>query len=161
MIGYWIVERFEGDKDTAGYYTAVWCASKMDMNLKARLFLPPYLRQSQCGISEGDTLFGIADDVTGIGAALFGEGTADFQYFFNADIQINKTLTVDKAVTMRDSLDVTKDITSTTGDVKATTISLKTHTHPATLTANVTGSMSPAGVVQASGPATGTTGTPN
>ena len=160
MIGFFIIDHFSGSQDAAGFYTSAWCLSKMDMNLGAKLFLPPYLRQSQCAISEGDTVFGIADDVSGLGVALYGEGNADFGYFFDADIEIKQKLTVDKATTMKDTLEVTKDITSVTGDVTATTISLKTHTHPATLNASVTGSMSPAGVVTATGPATGSTGTP-
>ena len=160
MIGFFIIDHFSGVQDAAGFYTSAWCLSRMDMNLGAKLFLPPYLRQAQCAISEGDTVFGIADDVSGLGVALFGEGSADFGYLFDADIEIKKRLTVDKKTTIKDSLDVTKDIKSVTGDVIATTISLKNHTHPATLTANVTGTATPAGFVEASGPATGSTGTP-
>lgn len=132
MIGFWIVESFTGAKDAAGYDTAAWCASKMDMSLKATLYLPPYLRKSQCGIGEGDCVFGISDDVTGLGAALFGEGGADFQYFFDANIEIKKSLTVDKSAQIKDKLDVTNNIKSAAGDVVATTVSLKTHTHAVT-----------------------------
>lgn len=127
MIGYWIVEKFTGSQDAQGYDTSAWCASKMDMNLKATLFLPPYIRKSQCNIGIGDTVFGISDDTSGLGVALVGEGSADFQYFFDADILVKK------------KLDVTKDITSssgniqaTVGDVTATTISLKNHIHQIT-----------------------------
>lgn len=116
MIGFFIIEKFIGDNDSAGFKTAAWCASKMDMNLKTKLYLPPYLRKSQCGIDVGDSVFGISDDTTGLGAALFGEGSADFGYFFNADIEIKKGLKV--------NLDVECD-----SDVKAGTISLKDHWH--------------------------------
>lgn len=116
MIGFFIVEKFIGDDDVAGFKTAAWCSSKMDMNLKVKLYLPPYLRKSQCGIDIGDSVFGICDDVTGLGAAIFGERSADFGYFFNADIGIKKGLMV-------------KDDIECNSDVKAGTISLKEHWH--------------------------------
>lgn len=125
MIGYYIVEGFTGQKDSAGYDTQIKAANKMDMNIKNILYLPPYLRKSQCNISIGDTVFGIVDDVTGIGCALFGENSADFKYFFDADVTIKKNLTVSDDITS-----TTGGITATLGDVIATTISLKTHTHP-------------------------------
>lgn len=125
MIGYYIVEYFTGEKDSAGYDTQIRAANKMDMNIKNTLYLPPYLRKSQCNISIGDTVFGIVDDVTGIGCALFGENSADFKYFFDADVNIKKKLSVTDSITS-----TTGDITATIGDITATTISLKTHTHP-------------------------------
>lgn len=172
MIGFFIIEGFTGAKDSAGFDTVIKVASKMDMNIKCELFLPPYMRKVSSDIGTGDTVFGIVDDITGIGAALFGEGAADFKYYYDADINIKQKLTVDKSTTLKDTLDVTKAVTandtitatknikSSTGDVIATTISLKTHTHPATLTANVTGTATPAGLVEASGPATGSTSAP-
>lgn len=120
MIGYWIIERFDGAPDAAGCKTQVVSANKMDMNIKAILYLPPYLRTAQSGIGVGDTVWGIVDDATGIGAALFGIGAADFGYYFDADIRIKK------------SLDVTGDI-STDADVKAKEldgdVTLRTHWH--------------------------------
>ena len=76
----------------------------------------------------------------GKGFAIFGQEDADYQYFLDADLEIQKTLTVDGAAALKDKLDVTKDITSSNGDVKAGSISLKTHTHPATLSVSTTGS---------------------
>lgn len=94
MIGYYIVEGFTGEKDAAGFDTQIKASNRMDMNIKNTLYLPPYLRKSQCNISIGDTVFGIVDDVTGIGCALFGENAADFKYFFDADIEIKRGLSV-------------------------------------------------------------------
>lgn len=138
MIGFWVVEKFTGDKDGAGYDTAAWCASKMNDNIKALLYLPPYLRKAQCNIDKDSVLLGIVDDVSGLGVAVYGEGSADFQYFFDADIEVKKTFTVDKSTSLKDTLSVSKtitaiqDIQSTTGDVIATTVNLKTHIHPIT-----------------------------
>ena len=94
MIGYFIVDGFTGEKDSAGFDTQINASNRMDMNTKNTLYLPPYLRKSQCNISIGDTVFGIVDDVTGIGCALFGENAADFKYFFDADIEIKRGLNV-------------------------------------------------------------------
>lgn len=118
MIGYFIVHKFIGEKDSAGFDSKILVASKFDMNIRGELYLPPYLRKSQSNIAVGDTVFGIMDNVTGLGVALHGMNMADFRYFFNADISIGKSLTV------------TNDITSTAGDVKATTVSLQNHYHP-------------------------------
>ena len=124
MIGWFTIEKFENHNDSAGYATSVIASNNMDMNIKTRLYLPPYLRKSQCSINVGSTVFGIVDDVTGLGMALYGDGSADFGYFFDADITVKKNLTVTKDI---DS--TTGNIKATLGDVKATTISLKTHTH--------------------------------
>lgn len=117
MIGFFIVEAFAGDNDSAGYKTQIKAANRMDMNIHVNLYLPPYLRRSQCNIGVGDVVFGIVDDVTGIGFAVFGEGNADYQYFIDANVTIKKSLTVQK------------DITSTDGDVIADGISLQDHIH--------------------------------
>ena len=85
MIGFFVVESFAGDNDSAGYKTQIKAANRMDMNIHVNLYLPPYLRRSQCNIGVGDVVFGIVDDVTGIGFAVFGEGNADYQYFIDAD----------------------------------------------------------------------------
>ena len=123
MIGYFIVDSFCSDADSRGFETRIGVSNKMDMNLKAELFLPPYLRKAQCEISVGDMVFGIVDDTSGLGVALCGFDGSDFGYFFDSDIQIKKSLTV------------TDDIKSTDGDVQAKTsipankISLKDHWH--------------------------------
>ena len=104
------------------------------------LYLPPYLRKVSSSIDAGSIVFGISDSVIGKGCALYSED-ADFSYFWNADVIINKTLTVDKRVKMNDTLDVVKDVTVSTGDVKvnigdvqagAKAISLVSHTHAVT-----------------------------
>ena len=82
------------------------------------------------------------DEVSGIGCAMMGIGDADFGYFYDADIQVKKKFTVDGATALNDKLDVTKDITSANGDVKAGSISLKTHTHSIT-EAQFTGTINP------------------
>lgn len=117
MIGFFVVEAFAGDNDSAGYKTQIKAANRMDMNIHVNLYLPPYLRKSQCNIGIGDVVFGVVDDVTGIGFAVFGEGNADYQYFVDADVTIKKSLTVQK------------DITSIDGDVIADDISLQDHVH--------------------------------
>lgn len=146
-LGFFIVEQLDGE-DTQGAAFMAKVKSQMNEAIKGTLFLPPYLRPNQCNIDKDSVLFGCIDDVTGKGFAMYGDGDADFQYFFNADIEIQKTLTVKDAVSMEktldvtgkatlsDALDVTKDITTSTGnitanvgDVKATTVSLKTHVH--------------------------------
>lgn len=94
MIGYFIVESFTGTTDGANSQTQINASNKMDMNIKCILFLPPYLRKTQCYISEGDTVFGIVDDVSGLGVALCGIDAADFGYFFDADIQVKQNLSI-------------------------------------------------------------------
>lgn len=121
MIGFFIVEAFAGDNDSAGYKTQIKAANRMDMNIHVNLYLPPYLRRSQCNIGIGDVVFGVVDDVTGIGFAVFGEGNADYQYFIDADVTVKKSLTVQK------------DITSIDGDVVADDISLQDHVHKITI----------------------------
>ena len=162
MIGYFIVDSFSKDKDSQGFETGINVSVKYDMNLKGFLYLPPHLRKSQCDIAIGSEVFGVMDDVTGLGVAMFGVN-CDINFKNLADYEFSKTLTVDGATTLKDKLDVTKDITSSTGDikasvgdVKATAVSLKTHTHPATLA--VAGTITPAGAVE--GTATGSTSTP-
>lgn len=128
MVGFFTIVEFIGDDDVAGFKVQAKVKSQMNENIIGFLWLPPYLRQGQSNIDKGSTVWGILDEVTGIGCAMMGIGDADFGYFYDADIQVKK------------KLDVTKDITSSNGDVKAGSISLKTHTHPATLSVSTTGS---------------------
>ena len=120
MIGFWIVEKFIGSDDAAGCKTQIRASNKMDMNIKSDLYLPPYMRKSQSDISVGDTVFAIVDDTTGLGAALFGVGSADFGYFFDADVKIKKSLDVDGDIST-DSDVIAKEIG---GD-----ITMRTHWH--------------------------------
>lgn len=130
------------DEDAGGFNRVAEVHNDMDKDMVYFLFLPPYLRESQCKIKERSKVWGIADTVTGMGTALFGFEDADVDYINRAEYHYTKTLTVDGAVTMKDKLDVTKDIKSTSGDVVATTISLKGHTHPITA-AQFTGVINP------------------
>ena len=141
QLGFFKILRFLNEgKDAQGYQTRALVESCMVAEWKCVLFLPPYLRQVSSSIDIGSVVFGIADSVIGKGAALYSED-ADFSYFWNADVTINKTLTVDKSVTMRDTLDVVKDVTVSTGNIKANigdvqagakAISLISHTHAVT-----------------------------
>ena len=94
MIGYFVIDSFINETDNAGFSTKVNVSSAMDMNLKYILFLPPYLRKVSCDISEGDKVFGVADDTSGLGVALCGLDGADFGYFFDTDIQIKQNLSI-------------------------------------------------------------------
>lgn len=134
-----ILEFLDEGKDTQGYQTRAIAASCMVPEWQFILFLPPYLRKVSSSIDVGSVVFGVADSVIGKGCALYSED-ADFSYFLNADLIINKTLTVDKSVTMNDTLDVVSDVTVSAGNIKATgdvqagskAISLISHTHAVT-----------------------------
>lgn len=140
MIGFFTVIELTGDEDAAGFKVQAKVESQMNENILGILWLPPHLRQGQSNIDVDSTVWGILDEVSGIGCAMMGIGDADFGYFYDADIQVKKKFTVDGATALNDKLDVTRDITSSNGDVKAGSISLKTHTHPATLSVSTTGS---------------------
>ena len=141
QLGFFKIVKFLSEgKDSQGYQTRVLAESCMVREWQCVLFLPPYLRQVSTSIDVGSVVFGVADSVIGKGAALYSED-ADFSYFWNADVTINKTLTVDKRVTMNDTLDVVKDVTVSTGNIKANigdvqagakAISLISHTHAVT-----------------------------
>ena len=135
-----IVKFLDEGKDAQGYQTRVLAESCMVPEWQCVLYLPPYLRKVSSSIDTGSVVFGISDSVIGKGCALYSED-ADFSYFWNADVTINKTLTVDKSVTMNDTLDVVNDVTVSTGNIKANigdvqagskAISLISHTHAVT-----------------------------
>ena len=140
-LGFFKIVKFLNEgKDTQGYQTRAIAASCMVSEWQCVLFLPPYLRQVSSSIDVGSVVFGVVDSVVGKGCALYSED-ADFSYFWNADVTINKTLTVDKSVMMHDTLDVVKDVTVSTGNIKANigdvqagakAISLISHTHAVT-----------------------------
>lgn len=142
MIGFFTIVEFMGDEDAAGFNVQAKVKSQMNENIIGILWLPPHLRQGQSNIDMDSTVWGIMDEVSGLGCAMIGIGDADFGYFYDADIQVKKKFTVDGATALNDKLDVTKDITSSNGDVKAGSISLKTHTHPITA-AQFTGTIDP------------------
>ena len=141
QLGFFKIVKFLNEgKDAQGYQTRALVESCMVSEWQCVLFLPPYLRQVSSSIDVGSVVFGVADSVIGKGCALYSED-ADFDYFWNADVIINKTLTVDKSVTMNDTLDVFNNVTVSTGNIKANigdvqagakAISLISHTHAVT-----------------------------
>ena len=141
QLGFFKILKFLDEGiDSQGYQTRVLVESFMVSEWRCILFLPPYLRKVSSSIDAGSIVFGISDSVTGKGCALYSED-ADFSYFWNADVTINKTLTVEKSVKMNDTLDVVKDVTVSTGNIKASVgdvqagpkaISLVSHTHTVT-----------------------------
>ena len=140
-LGFFKIIKFLNEgKDAQGYQTRVLAESCMVPEWQCVLYLPPYLRKVSSSIDTGSVVFGISDSVIGKGCALYSED-ADFSYFWNADVTINKTLTVDKRVMLNDTLDVANDVTVSTGNIKANigdvqagakAISLISHTHAVT-----------------------------
>ena len=140
-LGFFKIIKFLNEgKDAQGYQTRVLAESCMVPEWQCVLYLPPYLRKVSSSIDTGSIVFGISDSVIGKGCALYSED-ADFSYFWNADVTINKTLTVDKRVMLNDTLDVANDVTVSTGNIKANigdvqagakAISLISHTHAVT-----------------------------
>lgn len=141
QLGFFKIVKFlDEGKDSQGYQTRVLAESCMASEWQCVLYLPPYLRKVSSSIDVGSIVFCIADSVIGKGCALYSED-ADFSYFWNADVTINKTLTVDESVTMNDTLEVIKDVTVSTGNITvnigdvqagAKAISLISHTHAVT-----------------------------
>lgn len=141
QLGFFKIIKFlDEGKDAQGYQTRALVESCMTAEWQCILYLPPYLRKVSTSIDVGSVVFAIADSVIGKGCALYSED-ADFSYFWNADVTINKTLTVDQHVTMNDKLNVTNDVTVSTGNIKvnigdvqagAKAISLISHTHAVT-----------------------------
>ena len=159
QLGFFKIVRFLNEgKDAQGYQTRVLVESCMVSEWQCVLFLPPYLRKVSSSIDAGSIVFGVADSVTGKGAALYSED-ADFSYFWNADVTINKTLTVEKSVTMNDKLDVANDVTVSTGNIKVNigdvqagpkAISLVSHTHAVTALPCLSPTSVPIGTVSGS-----------
>lgn len=143
MIGFFTIVEFMGDEDAAGFKVQAKVKSQMNENILGYLWLPPHLRQGQSNIDADSTVWGILDEVSGLGCAMMGIGDADFGYFYDADIQVKKKFTVDGATALNDKLDVAKKITgsdainasgdiTSNGDVKAGSVSLLKHTHTIT-----------------------------
>lgn len=134
VSGFFKVLKLE-DGDAQGFERVALCQNLMEEGMTSRLYLPPFMRKSECAIAKGSKVWGISDTVSGLGVALYGTD-CDCEYWSDADLNFKQTLTVEKATTLHDKLDVTKDITSTTGNITAvkgdciaTTVSLKSHTH--------------------------------
>lgn len=132
-----IIKFLDEGKDAQGYQTRALVESLMVSEWQCILFLPPHMRKVSTSIDVGSVVFGVADSVIGKGAAMYSED-ADFSYFWDADVVINKTLTVNESVTMNDTLDVANDVTVSKGNIKASVgdvqagskaISLISHTH--------------------------------
>lgn len=160
VSGFFKVLKLE-DGDAQGFERVALCQNLMEEGMTSKLYLPPFLRKSECAIAEGSKVWGISDTVSGLGVALYGID-CDCEYWSDADLTFKQTLTVEKATTLNDKCDVKKDITSSTGDIKAsvgdvvaTTVSLKNHVHP--VTGNFTGTV---GELPATGSVTGATGAP-
>ena len=159
QLGFFKIVKFlDEGKDAQGYQTRALAESCMVQEWQCILYLPPYLRKVSTSIDIGSVVFGISDSVTGKGCALYSED-ADFLYFWTADITINKTLTVEKSVTMNDTLDVVKDLTVSTGNIKASVgdvqagpkaISLVSHTHAVTALPCLSPTSVPIGTVSGS-----------
>ena len=141
QLGFFKIVKFlDEGKDAQGYQTRALVESCMVAEWQCVLFLPPHMRKVSTSIDIGSVVFGIADSVIGKGAALYSEDS-DFSYFWDADVTIKKTLTVDASVKMNDTLDVVKDVTVSTGNIKANigdvqagskATSLISHTHAVT-----------------------------
>lgn len=148
MIGFFTIVEFMGDEDAAGFKVQAKVKSQMNENIIGILWLPPHLRQGQSNIDSDSTVWGILDEVSGLGCAMMGIGDADFGYFYDADIQVKKKFTVDGATALNDKLNVAKkitgsdaieafkDVSSSTGNIKAdlgdvqtATVSLQNHAH--------------------------------
>lgn len=159
QLGFFKIVKFLNEgKDAQGYQTRVLVESCMVSEWQCVLFLPPHMRKVSSSIDVGSVVFGVADSVIGKGCALYSED-ADFSYFWNADVTINKTLTVDKSVTMRDTLDVVNDVTVSTGNIKANigdvqagakAVSLISHTHAVTALPCLSPAQVPIGTVSGS-----------
>lgn len=134
VSGIFIVDELK-EKDAEGFESVARAHNQMEENITADLYLTPYLRPSRCDIKAGSKVWGIADTVTGYGAALAGID-CDVTFTDKNNYHYTKTLTVDGACDFKDTLTVDKDVTSSTGDIKATigdvvatTVSLKNHVH--------------------------------
>ena len=144
ICGIFIVDSLK-DKDAEGFERVARSHNAMDTGLQADLYLPPALRPSQCGIKSGSKVFAIADEVSGLGAALYGID-CDVDFVNKNGYHFTKTLTVDDDITGNANMTIKRnidsatgnitaklgDIKATVGDVRATTISLKTHVHQIT-----------------------------
>lgn len=161
ICGYFKVKSLS-EPDSKGNNAQALCENCLDAdgNMEFILFLPPYLRENMCNISEGSKVFGFAEDSTGLGCAVFGEN-CDIGYYQKSDFNFKSNVVIDGDTTsQKGSFKTTSgNFTTTSGDVTAGTVSLKNHMHPFTGTASVTGT-AVAGVVEATGPATGTTNKP-
>lgn len=105
MIGYFIIDKFIEPNMVEAH-------SARDTGIWGEFYLPPLNRQDTSNITVGDRFFGVLDVVSGIGALLCAIDN-DFAGRFDYKLTVNA------------------DIVSS-GDVKAGTISLKSHIHSIT-----------------------------
>lgn len=149
MFGIFTVQKIQGEIDSNGFYTQILVKSDMNNSIEGELYLPPYLRQAQCGISIGSKVVGYLDDVSGLGCAFVGLGDADFQYRVDSNFSMNGDFSI------TGDIKDTGTITAST-DVVVGAVSLNGHKHEASLT--MAGEATPAGVV--TGWASGSTNAP-
>lgn len=93
MIGFFIVDELQ-EKDAQGAPFVARVHSEMNDEIRGALYLPPFMRPNQCNIVGGSKVYGVLDDVTGRGFAIFGTDDADFGYFLDANIQIKQNLSI-------------------------------------------------------------------
>lgn len=124
ICGYFKIKSLS-EPDAKGNNTQALCENCLDAdgNMEFILFLPPYLRENMCNISEGSIVFGFAEDSTGLGCAVFGE-TCDIGYYQKSDFNFKSNVVIDGNTSSK-----TGNFTTTSGDMKAGTISLKSHRH--------------------------------
>lgn len=161
ICGYFKIKSLS-EPDAKGNKAQALCENLLDEQggMEYQLYLAPYLRENMCGITTGSKVFGFADDSTGLGCAVFGVD-CDVDYAQKSDFNFKANVVIDGDTTsQKGSFKTTSgNFTTTSGDVTAGTVSLKNHMHPFSGTATVTGT-AVAGVVEATGPATGTTNKP-
>lgn len=124
ICGYFKIKSLS-EPDAKGNNAQALCENCLDAdgNMEFILFLPPYLRENMCNISEGSKVFGFAEDSTGLGCAVFGEN-CDIGYFQKSDFNFKANVVIDGNTSSK-----TGNFTTTSGDVVASGISLKGHRH--------------------------------
>lgn len=128
MIGLFKINKFIDAR-------TVEASADIDENIVVSLYLQPLNRKDTSQVAAGDKVFAVVDDVSGMGCVMLNL-THDFDHRFDYNIDVKGSITA-------------------TENVKAGTVSLKTHIHAAELTVEGTAD---AGVV--SGAATGNTAAP-
>lgn len=144
-LGWVIIDKIEGG--TAD------CHAEMDANIELTLYLPVLEQTGQAATATGSRILAIYDTVTGIAGLLYNTDGFNFR--------MSETLSFAKDINVTGKIDAVKDIKSSTGDVIATTVSLKRHVHPAMLTVSATGTVAlPSPAVTVTGNASGNTAAP-
>lgn len=124
ICGYFKIKSLS-EPDAKGNNTQALCENCLDTEggMEYQLYLAPYLRENMCGISVGSKVFGVADDATGLGCAVFGVD-CDVDYAQKSDFNFKANVVIDGNTSSK-----TGNFTTTSGDVVASGISLKSHRH--------------------------------